>query len=72
MTPEKRWCPSVSVMRFCRRNTTKYELHKGRKSPDSLAVRGYPETHQQCHASIKQHPCGNEKQADRMERVYSA
>jgi len=26
------------VMRFCRRNTTTYELHKGWKSPDCLAV----------------------------------
>jgi hypothetical protein len=26
------------VMRFCRRNPTKYEVHKGRKSPDCLAV----------------------------------
>src|SRR4029453_3983208 len=25
-------------MRFCRRNSTKYEVHKGRKSPDCLAV----------------------------------
>jgi transposase-like protein len=33
-----RWCPSTPVMRFCRRNTTKYVLHKGRKSPDCLAV----------------------------------
>jgi hypothetical protein len=35
-------------------------------------LRGYPETHQQRHASIKQHPCGNERQDDRMERVYEA
>ncbi len=33
-----RWCPSTSVMRFCWRNTTKYEFHKGQQSPDSLAV----------------------------------
>jgi len=31
------WCPSTPVMRFCRRHTTKYALHKGRKSPDCLA-----------------------------------
>src|SRR4029450_7693753 len=29
-------------------------------------LRGYPETHQQRHASLKQHPCGNERQDDRM------
>jgi hypothetical protein len=33
-------------------------------------VRGYPETHQQRHASLKQHPCGNERQDDRMGRAY--
>ena len=37
-----------------------------------LHVRSYPETNQQRHAYIKQHPCGNERQDDRMERVYSA
>jgi len=25
-------------------------------------LRGYPETHQQCHASLKQHSCGNGRQ----------
>ena len=31
-----------------------------------LHVRGYPETHQQRHAYIKQHLCGNERQDDRL------
>jgi hypothetical protein len=35
-------------------------------------LRGYPETPQQRHAYIKQHRCSNERQADRIERVYSA
>jgi hypothetical protein len=39
---------------------------------DKVELRGYPETHQQHHAYLKQHLCGNERQADRRERVYSA
>lgn len=35
-------------------------VHMMRELRDRL--RGYPETHQQCHASIKQHSCGNGRQ----------
>jgi hypothetical protein len=35
-----------------------------------MRFRGYPETQQQRHATIKQHPCGNERQDDRMGRAY--
>jgi roadblock/LC7 domain-containing protein len=34
------------------------------------ALRGYPETHQQRHAYITQHSCGNERQDDRMGQAY--
>jgi hypothetical protein len=37
---------------------------------DKVELRGYPETQQQRRAYIKQHPCGNERQDDRMERAY--
>ena len=33
------------------------------------SLRGYPETFQRRRAYVKQHPCGNEKQGDRMERA---
>ena len=35
-------------------------------------LRGCPETSRHHYASIKQPPCGNEKQADYMERACSA
>jgi len=39
---------------------------------DKVELRGYPETHQHRHASIKPLSCGNERQDDCMERAYSA
>jgi len=38
----------------------------------SAILRGCPETSRHHYASIKQPPCGNEKQADYMERACSA
>jgi len=38
--------------------------------PATVGLRGYPETQQQRRAYIKQHPCGNERQDDRMGRAY--
>ena len=37
-----------------------------------VGVRGYPETHHQRHAYIKQHSCGNETQGDHWEKAYAA
>jgi len=42
----------------------------GRLSQAVVNVRGCPETQQQRRAYIKQHPCGNERQDDRMGRAY--
>jgi hypothetical protein len=38
----------------------------------ALDVRGYPETFSHRRREITQHPCGNETQSDRRERVCSA
>ncbi len=45
-------------------------LDEMRVNDEQLEVRGCPETQQQRRAYIKQHPCGNERQDDRMGRAY--
>ncbi len=38
--------------------------------PSVTLISGYPKTFSHCRSEIKQHPCGNEKQDDHMERAY--
>jgi hypothetical protein len=74
LAPGKRTVPAIlqTMGRSAEPDYQTYHRVLNRAVWSPLTVSGYPETSQHRYTSIKQPPCGNEKQGDYMAQACSA